>query len=99
MLVAPGLAAAPGPGTGAVATIATAGEAVAAAHAYAESIAAGAIGRDQSGSVPASTRAALDASGLLAITVPRAHGGPELGATVLAEVIRVIAAVDPAIAQ
>ena len=43
--------------------------------------------------------AAFDASGLLAITVPRKHGGAEVPATVLAEVIRTIAAVDPAIAQ
>jgi SfnB family sulfur acquisition oxidoreductase len=77
----------------------TAGEAVAAAREYAESIAGGVIERDRSGSVPVRELAALDASGLLAITVPRAHGGPELGASALAEVIRVIAAVDPAIAQ
>ena len=77
----------------------TAGEAVAAARAYAESIADGVIERDRSGRVPVRELAALDASGLLAITVPRAHGGPELGASALAEVIRVIAAVDPAIAQ
>jgi len=77
----------------------TAGEAVAAARAYAESIADGVIERDRSGRVPVGELAALDASGLLAITVPRAHGGPELGASALAEVIRVIAAVDPAIAQ
>jgi SfnB family sulfur acquisition oxidoreductase len=77
----------------------TAGEAVAAARAYAESIAGGVIERDRSGRVPVRELAALDASGLLAITVPRAYGGPELGASVLAEVIRVIAAVDPAIAQ
>ena len=31
--------------------------------------------------------------------MPRSDGGPELGAAVLAEVIRVIAAVDPALAQ
>ena len=43
--------------------------------------------------------AALDASGLLGITVPAAHGGPDLSPVVLAEVIRTIAAVDPAIAQ
>ena len=43
--------------------------------------------------------AALDASGLLGITVPAAYGGPDLSAVVLAEVIRIIAAVDPAIAQ
>jgi SfnB family sulfur acquisition oxidoreductase len=77
----------------------SAGEAVAAAREYAESIAGGAIERDRSGSVPVAELAALDASGLLAITVPRVHGGPELGASALAEVIRVIAAVDPAIAQ
>ena len=77
----------------------TAGEAVAAARAYAESIADGVIERDRSGRVPVRELAALDASGLLAITVPRVYGGPELGASALAEVIRVIAAVDPAIAQ
>jgi alkylation response protein AidB-like acyl-CoA dehydrogenase len=43
--------------------------------------------------------AAFDASGLLAITVPRKHQGADVPATVLAEVIRTIAAVDPAIAQ
>jgi SfnB family sulfur acquisition oxidoreductase len=89
----------PGTGTDAIATIRTAEEAVAVAREYAESIAAGAIERDRSGRVPVEELAALDASGLLAITVPRAHGGPGLGAPVLAEVIRVIAAVDPAIAQ
>jgi SfnB family sulfur acquisition oxidoreductase len=89
----------PGTGTDAIATIRTAEEAVAVAGEYAESIAAGAIERDRSGRVPVKELAALDASGLLAITVPRAHGGPGLGAPVLAEVIRVIAAVDPAIAQ
>ena len=77
----------------------TAAEAVAAASEYAGSIAGGVIERDRSGNVPVSELAALDASGLLAMTVPRAHGGPELGASALAEVIRVIAAVDPAIAQ
>jgi SfnB family sulfur acquisition oxidoreductase len=80
-------------------TIRTDAEAIATAHEYAESIAGGVIGRDRSGAVPVRELAALDVSGLLAITVPRAHGGPELGAPVLAEVIRVIAAVDPAIAQ
>lgn len=105
MPAAPGMAVSPAPGPGtaavavAVAAIRTAGEAVAVARAYAESIAAGAIERDRSGRVPAEELAALDASGLLAIPVPRAYGGPELGAPVLAEVTRVIAAADPAIAQ
>ncbi|HEX3963413.1 MAG TPA: acyl-CoA dehydrogenase family protein [Trebonia sp.] len=80
-------------------SINTADEAVAAARAYAESISGAVIERDRAGSVPVAELAALDASGLLAIMVPRAYGGPELGATVLTEVIAAIAAVDPAIAQ
>jgi len=76
-------------------------EAVAAARAYADSVADGVIERDRAGASqpPYRELAALDGSGLLAITVPRAYGGPELGATTLAEVIRTIAAVDPALAQ
>jgi SfnB family sulfur acquisition oxidoreductase len=79
--------------------LSSAAEAIEAAADYAASIADGAIGRDRAGAVPYRELAALDASGLLAITVPAAHGGPDLPPTVLAEVIRTIAAVDPAIAQ
>jgi SfnB family sulfur acquisition oxidoreductase len=76
-------------------------EAVAAAHAVAAAIADGVVERDRAGAeaVPAAPLSALDQSGLLGITVPRAHGGPELGPATLAEVARIIAAVDPAIAQ
>jgi SfnB family sulfur acquisition oxidoreductase len=74
-------------------------ETLAAARAYAESLASGVIERDRAGSVPWADLAALDASGLLGITVPAADGGPDLSPVVLAEVIRTIAAVDPAIAQ
>ena len=74
-------------------------EAAAAARAYAESIAGGVIERDRAGAVPYAELAALDASGLLGITVPAGYGGPDLSPVVLAEVIRTIAAVDPAIAQ
>jgi alkylation response protein AidB-like acyl-CoA dehydrogenase len=74
-------------------------EALAVARAYAESIASGVIERDRAGAVPYTELAALDASGLLGITVPAAHFGPDLSPVVLAEVIRTIAAVDPAIAQ
>jgi alkylation response protein AidB-like acyl-CoA dehydrogenase len=49
--------------------------------------------------VPVAELAELDASGLLGITVPREHDGPDLAATVLAEVIRWIAVVEPATAQ
>jgi SfnB family sulfur acquisition oxidoreductase len=79
--------------------LSSAADAVAAARGYAESIADGAIDRDRTGKVPYQELAALDASGLLGITVPAAFGGPDLPPTVLAEVIRTIAAVDPAIAQ
>jgi SfnB family sulfur acquisition oxidoreductase len=74
-------------------------EALAVARSYAESIASGVIERDRAGAVPYAELAALDASGLLGITVPGAHFGPDLSPVILAEVIRTIAAVDPAIAQ
>src|SRR6202035_1421634 len=77
----------------------SANEALAAARNYAGSIASGVIGRDRAGAVPYAELAALDASGLLGITVPGAYFGPDLSPVVLAEVIRTIAAVDPAIAQ
>jgi SfnB family sulfur acquisition oxidoreductase len=81
------------------AAITSAEQALSAARAYAESIEDGVIERDRAGQVPVAELAALDSSGLLSITVPREHGGPDLPATVLAEVVRIIAAVDPAIAQ
>jgi SfnB family sulfur acquisition oxidoreductase len=74
-------------------------EALATVQTYAASLTAGVIERDRAGTVPWTDLAALDASGLLGITVPAADGGPDLPPTVLAEVIRTIAAVDPAIAQ
>lgn len=76
-------------------------EAVAAAQAVAEAIADGVVERDRAGSasVPSEALGVLDRSGLPAITVPREDGGPGLGPRTLAEVTRVIAAVDPAIAQ
>ena len=79
--------------------LSSAPETLATARTYAESLASGVIERDRAGSVPWAELAALDASGLLGITVPAANGGPELSPVVLAEVIRTIAAVDPAIAQ
>ena len=89
-----GVAARPG-----IAVIASGPEAIAAAGDYARSVAGGVIERDRAGTVPAAEIAAFDASGLLGITVPRSQGGPDLPASVLAEVIRIIATVDPALAQ
>jgi SfnB family sulfur acquisition oxidoreductase len=86
-------------GTSPVPVIAAGAEAVRVAGEFAASITGGAIERDRSGAVPRRELAALDDTGLLGITVPRAYGGADLPATVLAEVVRVIAAVDPAIAQ
>ena len=81
------------------AVITSGAEAIRTAREFAASIADGVIERDRSDAVPVRELAALDASGLLAITVPRKHRGAEVPATVLAEVIGAIAAVDPAIAQ
>ena len=79
----------------------THGEAVAAARAVAGGLAPGAAERDRAGAdvVPEQALALLDSSGLLAITVPAADGGSGLGPVTLAEVGRIIAAADPAIAQ
>jgi SfnB family sulfur acquisition oxidoreductase len=74
-------------------------EAILVAGAFAESIAPNVIERDRSGAVPATELAEFDASGLLAITVPRTYGGTDASMVTLAEVIRAVAAVDPAIAQ
>ncbi len=73
--------------------------AVAAAHAYAAAIGPGAAERERAGGVPWEQLELLGRSGLLSITIPAALGGPELGMRTLAEVMRIIAAVDPAIAQ
>ena len=73
--------------------------AVAAAGAYAARIGDGVHERDREGSLPVEELADFDRSGLLSITVPRAHGGSGLGSVTLAEVVRSIAAIDPAIAQ
>ena len=75
--------------------------AVAVAGEVAAGWADGVVERDRAGAsvVPGEALAALDSSGLLGITVPAGDGGPGLGAVTLAEVVRVLAAVDPALAQ
>jgi SfnB family sulfur acquisition oxidoreductase len=74
-------------------------QAAAAARAYADSIVGGAAERDRAGVAPRPELEALDRSGLLGITIPSMHGGSGLGPTALTEIIRAIAAADPAIAQ
>lgn len=74
-------------------------EAVEAARRFAAAVAPGAAERDRSGAVPVDELAAFDRSGLAAITVPIGLGGAGLGPVTLAEVARIIAGADPAIAQ
>src|SRR6185312_5508510 len=76
-------------------------EAVEAAHRVAAAWAPGVIERDRAGAeqIPAEAIAAFDSSGLPGISVPAEFGGPALGPVTLAEVTRVLAAVDPSLAQ
>jgi len=55
--------------------------------------------RDRRRILPTEQLEQLSASGLLAITVPREHGGANLSVETLAEVVRLIAAGDPNVAQ
>ncbi|MCG5214792.1 SfnB family sulfur acquisition oxidoreductase [Streptosporangium sp. KLBMP 9127] len=74
-------------------------EAVAAARTLAAEFAPGAAERDARRLLPVEELERLSASGLLAITVPREYGGADVRAETLAEVIRLLAAADPNIAQ
>jgi SfnB family sulfur acquisition oxidoreductase len=75
------------------------GEALAVAERFAEQISVDAIERDRSGQLPTAEMAAFDASGLLAITVPRQDGGGDLPIRAMTDVAQTIAAADSAIAQ
>ncbi|MGW6623714.1 acyl-CoA dehydrogenase family protein [Nocardia sp. NPDC055002] len=79
--------------------ITTADQAVRIATELAEVFAAGAAERDLSRRLPHEELDQLSASGLLAITVPAEFGGADLPPSVVAEVVRVLAAADPNIAQ
>jgi SfnB family sulfur acquisition oxidoreductase len=59
----------------------------------------GAAERDRDRVVPYRQVEDLSRSGLLAVTVPAAYGGSDLSPRTLAEVIRVLAAADPNVAQ
>lgn len=86
--------------TGAVAvTRRTHAQVVATAEAFADAVLISAADRDRAGAVPRAEAAQFDDLGLPAITVPAEDGGDGLGPRTLAEVIRIIAAADPALAQ
>lgn len=77
----------------------TAASAIATATDLAARFAEDSARRDRERILPVDEVEALSASGLLAITVPVAYGGPGLGAEVLAEVVRILATGDPNVAQ
>ncbi|MFF3438603.1 SfnB family sulfur acquisition oxidoreductase [Streptosporangium sp. NPDC002721] len=87
------------PGLPGAHVIADDAEAVATARALATEFAPGAAERDAARVLPVAELDRLSASGLLAITVPREHGGAQVSARTLAEVVRLLAAADPNIAQ
>ncbi|MFC5826424.1 SfnB family sulfur acquisition oxidoreductase [Nonomuraea insulae] len=74
-------------------------EALATARELAGEFAAEAAARDAERRLPEPELDRLSARGLLAITVPRAHGGADVSARTVAEVFRLLAAADPNIAQ
>ena len=74
-------------------------EALAAAHALAATLTKGASARDRERRLPWDEIELYSASGLLAMTVPKAYGGAGVSAVTLAEVIAVISAADGSIGQ
>ncbi len=84
---------------GAPVPVLEAAEAVATATALAATYAREAAHRDLHRVLPTAEVEALSASGLLAISVPRAFGGAGATAATVAEVIRILATADPSIAQ
>ncbi len=77
----------------------SAASALAVATDLAADFAVGAAHRDRLRELPTAQIEQLSASGLLAITVPGAYGGADLPPSVVADVIRILAAADPNIAQ
>lgn len=74
-------------------------EALAVAAGLADAFRPDAAERDARRRLPRDELGRLSASGLLGITVPRAHGGADVTAGTLAEVFRLLATADPSIAQ
>lgn len=62
-------------------------------------IAAGAAERDRERTLPRAELDLLSSLGVLAVTVPTSHGGPGGGAAEAVELVRLLATVDPNVAQ
>ncbi|MEU6963067.1 SfnB family sulfur acquisition oxidoreductase [Streptomyces chrestomyceticus] len=98
--IAPAHSTAPtAPPSGAAHVIADDAEALTVAAELADAFRPGAAERDARRRLPRGELDRLSASGLLGITVPRAHGGAEVSAATLAEVVRLLATADPSLAQ
>ncbi|SDH51939.1 sulfur acquisition oxidoreductase, SfnB family [Pseudomonas flavescens] len=74
-------------------------EALFAARALAEAAAAEVVVRDRERRLPWALVEQFTASGLGSIAVPREYGGPQVAYSTIAEVFRLISAVDPALGQ
>ncbi|MCX6937788.1 MAG: SfnB family sulfur acquisition oxidoreductase [Verrucomicrobia bacterium] len=79
--------------------IASETEALAVAREVAALLAPEAIARDRERRKPLAELDLLSARGLLALTVPRSHGGADVSAQTLVQVYQILAAADPAVAQ
>ena len=79
--------------------IASDAEAIAVAREVASLLAPEASGRDRERRKAVAELDLLSARGLLALTVPRAHGGADVSVETLARVFQILAAADPAVAQ
>ncbi|MFE4826240.1 acyl-CoA dehydrogenase family protein [Streptomyces sp. NPDC056672] len=74
-------------------------EALALARELADEFRAEAAERDRERRLPRAELDRLSASGLLGVTVPRAHGGADVSARTLAEIFRLLATGDASLAQ
>lgn len=86
-------------GSRGAARIASGADALAAAEKARVMLSEGASERDRLRRIPHAEVDALSAAGLLAVTVPAQLGGADVPASVLAQVIRLLAAGDPNVAQ
>ena len=74
-------------------------EAIRIAHDLARQFREGASERDRTNARPLAELDVFSQSGLWSINVPKTHGGPEVSYRTLAQVIAILAAADPSIAQ
>jgi SfnB family sulfur acquisition oxidoreductase len=74
-------------------------EALHVAHEVARQLAPGASQRDRDRRLPSPELDTLSSSGLLAVTVPRTHGGADVSYATVGRIFQILSAADPAIGQ